>query len=366
MSQLITLSKDSADFKRYLNGTFSKDLRALPIESLNVNTNTETVTFKIVPKGEIHRPHFFDLIIRVLRPTRFVFILFPLLFLLLEKSPVKMVKDPLVVIWSTIGLIFLYGSVQLRNDYHDYMNGLDRLSYTSSSQVILNGWVTAEFVKQLSWIFSGVSFLCSIPVLLVFPKILAVMALAGLLLFWSLFRGHSSFKNVIAGEIVFGILLGPILAAGYEISITGNASLNSIFFGVVWGALILFRFHLSHFENILVYSQAKLRNMVTYWGFDKAKRNIFFWWIGVVTLFFVFEFFTVHPMIWSGTLILLLIMSRKFYFCLRGLASPIGSGMKEVQSQGQQLFNLFVLLWLTQIIFGYLALDLFNSFLRGI
>lgn len=364
MKNLITVSKDSPDFKKYLDGSFSKTERALPVKSLNVNTKSEVVTFEIVSLKEISRPSFLAIFLKVLRVRQFIFILFPLFYLLIDLQ--EKLKDIWVVFWSTVGLIFLYAAVQLRNDYHDHLNGIDRIHPESSSHVLQKGWWTAASVRKLSWSFAFLSFLCSGPVLLVFPQVIWVMALSAALLFWSLFRSQASFKNVPAGEVAFGVLLGPLLCAGYSISITGEFSAKAFGFGCVWGALVLFRLHLQNFVTLAPNSQAGLKNWVGNLGFDRSKIFIRNWWIGTLVAYIFYQSFYLPIYFWCGSVIILLVLSRHFYKSLKNLNSPVGSTVAEVSKQGLLLFNAFVLLWSMERLFFLLVPEAFGALLQGL
>lgn len=366
MSEIVTLSRNSPDFEKYLRGTFSKTHRALPIKSLNVNTQSEVVSFNLVAKEKIERPAWTVIFLKAIRIRRFLFILFPLFYVLFEKLHRQNLRDPVILMTSTFGLLFLYAAIQMRNDYHDHLNGLDRITTDTASPAIQKGWITAESVRKISWIFAGISFLCSLPVLFVFPKILLIMIAAAVLLVWSLFRGHSSFKNSSVGELAFGVLVGPLLSLGYEISITGEMTSRIFFFGCVWGLFVLFRLHLQNFENLLTSSQAKIKNLVNYFGFDGSKKFIIGWWLASVIAYLCFQMMTSSFFVWSGSAIILSWMSRSFIKKMNSLSSPVGSQMGEVQKEGLLLFNLLVLLWSSEILFGYLASGILSMALKDI
>lgn len=366
MNEIITLSRSSPEFEKYLRGTFSKTHRALPIKSLNVNTQSEVVTFSLVPKESIKRPSLLVIILKAMRVRRFLFILFPLFYILFEKVYNQSFKDPVILFSSTCGLIFLYAAIQMRNDYHDHLNGVDRISSEATSPAIQKGWITAESVRKMSWIFAGISFFCALPVLFIFPEIIMVMLIAGGLLYWSLFRGHSSFKNSPVGELAFGVLVGPLLALGYDISITGNMSWNSFGFGCVWGMFVLFRLHLQNFENLMTASQAKIKNVVNHFGFDGSKKLITWWWLASVLSFLTFQMITTSFFVWSGSAIILAWMSRNFLKKIKNLSSPMSSQMQEIQKEGILLFNLVILLWSTQILFMYLIPGVFSVILKEV
>jgi len=85
MSELLTLSKSDPRFHSYIEGTFSKEYRALPIQSLNVNTEAEQVTFRIFPMKEVEQPLWGLHWLQVLKVRNLLLVAFPI-FLIFEKN----------------------------------------------------------------------------------------------------------------------------------------------------------------------------------------------------------------------------------------------------------------------------------------
>src|SRR5271166_3218933 len=78
-----TFSRRDPEFQSYLDGTFSKNLVALPVRSLNVGTNAEQVTFEIVPANQIQRPGSMLLAWTLARPSSLAFSVAPMLTVLI-------------------------------------------------------------------------------------------------------------------------------------------------------------------------------------------------------------------------------------------------------------------------------------------
>jgi 1,4-dihydroxy-2-naphthoate octaprenyltransferase len=366
VSELITLSRHSADFKKYILGTFSKKFRALPVETLSSVRDSDEVTFQIVPVSEIKKPIWPVVFLKTIRVRQFIFVLFPLFYLLLQNRFLESVKDVNLVFLSLVGVVSLFASLQLRNDFHDHLNGLDRIRHKGLSTPLLQGWVTAKELSQWAWFFVGVSAVCSVPLIFVFPQLMAVLLVSTLALTWSLYRPLSSFKNIFAGEVVFGFLVGPLLAIGFQISVTGEFSFQSLFFGLIWGAAILFRMYLQSFENMAALSQAKVKNILNVFGFDRSKLFILCWWGAVLLLFVIYHLIYFHFLVWAGTLAITLFFSYQFFNRMKLVQSPLGSPLVDLQRNGQQLFDLLVSLWVLQCLFSFFANRLFGMMASGI
>ena len=67
-SQYKTLLKSDENFQRYLLGSFSSDLLALPVESFGVGTERERATFLLIPESKIEKPHWLKVYWKAIRP----------------------------------------------------------------------------------------------------------------------------------------------------------------------------------------------------------------------------------------------------------------------------------------------------------
>lgn len=345
MSELITLSKDSPQFESYLLGTFSKDLRAIPVQTLNVNSASETVTFRIVPVASLHRPSVLAVFLQTFKVKSFLLILMPL-FLVLTKNIVdKDTLDPMLTLLGTLGALLAFLAVNLRNDYMDHMKGVDRVLETSGSRAIQNGWVTAAQVKKYSSVILSLALLCALPIVWAVPFVLIVL-LPGLAVgLWAQFKKQNSFKYRIGGELALFLMLGPLLTVGYQLSMGMPWDVETFWLGGLWGWLVLFVVHLKNFTHILPGAQAGFTNTINWLGFDKARRLLAFWWLGFIGFNFLFH------MIYAGSYwgfyisIVLLFASVRFIHRLKNISSPAGSDMRAVFRSGFRLFLLTIGLW---------------------
>lgn len=345
MSEIVTLNKNSPEFEKYLLGTFSKKMRALPVQSLNVNTDQETVTFKIVSLSEIDRPLALLVWLKTIKPRNFLYILFPL-FLVLSKNLIdRTIQDVWTLIFSTLGVIYLYISLSLRSDYLDHMKGIDRINPEMGSQSIQKGWLTASRVRFASTLFAIMAFLCSLPVFIAFPQILIFLLATFFIGIVAFFSPRWSFKEFVGGEILIFILGGPLLVTGYEVALAGSSRLETLMLGFVWGWLAAFPQHLKNLENIVSLSQARMNNFVCKLGFDKAKIMIHWWWLLGLIWFLVYHFlYAGFFWFWFYGFILIFI-SLRFALRLSQLESSLGSEMMEVRKRGHYLFLMLLSLW---------------------
>lgn len=339
MDELITLSKNSAEFESYLLGTFATDKRALPVQTLNVNSAAETVTFRVVALSEIKKPSFIVVLLQTFKIKSFFFVLLPLFLILVKNIVDNTLADPLTAIISTIGIIFAFIAVNLRNEFMDHMRGIDRVIEKSGSRAIQKGWVTAADVKFYSNFFLTIAVLCAVPILFAFPQILLLISFSVALGLWAQFKKQNSFKYQIGGEFALFLLLGPLLTVGYEMSLGAPFDMESVWIGCLWGWLVLFVVHLRNFLNILPSMQAGFSNTVNWLGFDKSRRLLAIWWV----LFIVFNLlyhYLFAARYWGFYFSLaLMLLSVTFIYKLKNISSSAGSELRSVFKHG---FNLFL------------------------
>jgi 1,4-dihydroxy-2-naphthoate octaprenyltransferase len=345
VSEVITLSKSSPQFEAYLLGTFSKDKRALPIRTLNANSLQETVTFEIKSLSEIKKPSLPILLLYLLKVRAFILVLFPMYLVLVKNTADGAIRDPLVVLFSTLGILSAYIAVNLRNDYTDHMKGLDRINPQAGSRVIQKGWMTASQVKSWASFFVVLALMFAAAVIFAFPAVVGVVILTFLVGVWAQFLKKGSFKYQKGGEFFVFLLLGPLLTTGYHISIAGAWDLESLFLGVIWGWLVVFLQHIKNFEFIMINSQARFHNTVTWLGFDKSKTLLKVWWLSFLTMF-IFYHLRYAGNFWTWFLGATLAFSAfPFFISINQLQSPVGSDLVRVRRRGYNLVLLTIFLW---------------------
>lgn len=354
MNQFITLSKNSPEFESYLLGTFADDRRALPVESLNVNSASEMVTFKVVSLSNLNRPSAWYIALKSLKVRGFLLLLVPM-FLVLTKNMVdNSLRDTSTTIFASLGLIFSFIAMNLRNDFMDHIKGIDRIFSYAGSRAIQNGWLTAIQVKNYSVWFLLLAMLCAVPVIFSYPEVTVLIFSAMAIGLWAQFKKQNSFKYRIGGEVAMFLLLGPLLTVGYQLSMGAQFDWESFYLGCVWGWGVLFVLHLRNFTNILISSQAGFQNTINWLGFDKSRRLLAFWWLSfvLVNLFYHYAYAGIY---WGFYLsVTVLMVSASFISKLKTISSPVGSELRHVFRYGFSLFLVTVSLWVFECLW-YLA-----------
>jgi 1,4-dihydroxy-2-naphthoate octaprenyltransferase len=345
VAEVKTLSKGSPEFETHLLGTFSKTHRALPIRTLNANSLQETVTFEIKPVSEIKKPTLAVLLAHLLKVRAFILILFPVYLILVKNTADSTIKDPIVVLISTFGILAAYIAVNLRNDYTDHMKGLDRINPQAGSRVIQNGWMTAAQIRSWAHFFVIVALVLASLVIFAFPMVIGVVMLTIMVGIWAQFLKKGSFKYHKGGEFFVFLLLGPLLTTGYQISISGFWDLESLYLGLIWGWLVVFLQHLKNFEYIMINSQARFHNTVTWLGFDKSKNLLKIWWVLFMVMFLWYHS-RYSGVFWTWFLgAVLSFCALPFFIGLNRLQSSIGSELVRVRGLGYSLVLITLFLW---------------------
>ncbi len=335
-SELVTLARGSPDFEPYLLGTFSQTQRALPLKTLNANSQSETVTFQVVPIQSIRRPSFWLFLALTFKVNNFLLVLFPLFLILVKNIADGTLLDPLAASISTCGVLFAFISLSLRNDYQDHMQGVDRVIVDRGSRSIQRGWTTALEVKRYSVLFLVLALLCALPVVIVSPEVLSILAVSCVAGFWAFQLG---------GDVSLFLLLGPLLTVGYQLSMGTAFDVESLAIGLLWGWLVLYLKHLRNISSIIESTQAKFKNTVNSLGFDRSRRLIAGWWILFVIFFGLYHLYYANFILGLYGVLILTLASFRFLLRLKKLSTPAGSEMKSLARAGRRLFQIALLFW---------------------
>lgn len=345
MNKLVTLTRKDQDFEKYLSGDFSTTQIAIPLKSLNVNSQFETVTFQILEKSSIQKPDLVQFILETYRFRKFLFVLFPMFLVLVKNYADNSIRDQFGLVLGTVGILTAYVSAILRNDYSDHMQGIDRINPRQASSALMKGWVTAKQLKKWSNAFLYFALICGMPLMIAYPMIAFVLSLALVLGIWAQYQEQKSFKHHIGGELILFLLLGPLLTLGYQLSMGGVYDKEVVIIGFLWGWLMMFMHQLTMLSDIVVYSQAGFKNTVTWLGFDRGKRVISFFWALFVALYFLYHvFFAGYYWGWYFSTVLILI-SPKLILKFKSVTSPIGSDILDLYRRGQFFFLFTILVW---------------------
>lgn len=140
-------------------------------------------------------------------------------------------------VWS------LHAGANLWNDYHDELNGTDRLQinpspYNGGSRVIQDGLLTVAQVRIASiafLIFGGLLGLAACwlgSVKAIFFLVLGILAA------WGYSAPPTRWAGNGWGEVVVGLSFGPFIAGSVYLTQTGRLSVGPIFASVVLGLLV--------------------------------------------------------------------------------------------------------------------------------
>jgi len=349
VTELKTFSKNDPEFIPYLLGTFSKNERALPVQSLNVTTEAEKVTFQIVPVGEIRTPSFFPKWALILKLNNFILVFLPIFLILTKCTLDDVVFDPILAVLSGFGAFSLHAAVNLRNDYLDHLSGLDRI-YSESGKAIQKGWLTAAEAKKLSNIFIGIGFLLGAPSVFFYPELLLVIAVLLVMGFTGMQSYRFGLKYRLWTEITAFFLLGPFLAVGYQMSIGAGFDLETIFLGFITGWFAVFILHLKNFNQIMVNNQAGFVNSITILGFEKSKYLILFWWVGLILSLFLYHLIYALTEWLAAFSVGAVGLSFFVFQSVRKIQSPVASNFKTMLMNLHRLVVILMLLWVIEFV----------------
>ncbi|MCE3009789.1 MAG: prenyltransferase [Proteobacteria bacterium] len=345
MSELKTLNKSDSDFQSYLLGTFSNTHRALPLQSLNVDSDQERVTFQIVPVQQIETPDFFVKWSQVFKLHTFIYAALPMFLIIVKNLFDGTLINPLDGLLAAVGAFFLHTSLNLRNDFVDHMKGLDRVLPTAGSRAIQKGWVTAQSVKVWAWIYFILGVLFGLKPVLDYPQVLLFvgsLSALGVILITS-FRMGVKYRSWT--ELLVFLLLGPFLTSGFQLSFGAPLDVEAVLIGLLTGWVGVFSLHLRNFELLMVQSQARFRNSITHLGFDSSKVLLKIWWstfcLGLVLLHVLYSL----PEVALVFLVSGFFASFVFWKNLDRLQSPLGSDMTKTLRVGKQIALLQMSLW---------------------
>lgn len=320
-----TLSRTDPDFQPYLEGTFSRFHRALPVRSLNVDSVSEQVTFQIVPLSEIESPARLKVLWQMIRAQSLALSVGPMLVTLFVTLTHHHSVNTPVAVSSFLGVLFFHIAANLFNDYGDHIKGQDRVRESRGSRVIQNGWISAAEVNRTAWGAMIIAAFCGLPAILLHLApigiLVGIVGLTGLEFAFQRLR----LKARGWSEVVAFCLTGPLLTCGFAWAISGSVAIEDVVLGGLFGSLSLMHFHSANFENIMADSQAGVRTWATRAGFDASK--LFFYFTAVLltacALTFVF-LFEPHLQMFA---VLVFLGANLILLCRRvwRLASPLSS-----------------------------------------
>jgi 1,4-dihydroxy-2-naphthoate octaprenyltransferase len=283
--EYVTLKKTDRDFFKYLDGSFSKSLRAIPQKSLNVNTAREQVTFQVLPAEAIFRPGLLVMFARLFRLEWLSLSVAPVLttysYLAFNQISINHVNAVL----SLIAILFFHGGVFALNDYKDHIQGIDRVNFRGGSQVIQKGWLSARFVRKLGMALCLMGAL--IGTFLVIQQPFFLMAVAAFIAisvlaysFWG-----QGLKSLGFGEIISFFCFGPLLTYGFSRATGYFHTWEILVLGAPFGHLAALSLQVRHLENLMSDNQSNVSTLGVKMGFDRYKKLIQWQFLFSIPLF---------------------------------------------------------------------------------
>lgn len=355
MDKFVTVKKDSLEFKKFIENQYDDQFRAVPVESQNINTAQETVTFEMKPRSDFSSLTAKQIVMPLLKLNKFLYFFFPIFFVIATSWNQDLPMDSLTLVLSWLSITALFLAVNLRSDYIDHTIGLDRILKKTATKPVSLGWISAYKIKRYSNLFFGLSILLGLPVIVAFPITLVTVTASSVIIFWSVLRQKESFRDHLLGDLGWSVLLGPVLSVGFELSIRGESRVETLLFGFVWASIVFYRIQLQNFEVIVEASMAKIRNSITWMGFDKGKNGILILWAVCLILFTLFQFLYSHWLNWISILVICCFFTFKARTVFQNLTSPIGSEMALFVKEFHQLYVLLTSLWCLSLSFVMLA-----------
>ena len=250
-------------------GTFSKTARALPIETTQVETPRERITFRVVPVDRLEIPNRFVIYLAAMRPELIALTLGPAVVTWLNHRG----TPPAWAEWSAwaamFGIFFLHVAAFIINDVQDHRRGADRLNRGGGSRIIQKGWTTAAAMNFWARVNLGLAAACGTvaavraPLEIAAVCLIAVLALAVINFNVGIRRG--------LGDAALIALFGPLLTVGTALASFGDFDVTDVSLGLAFGGMTLWVLQLRQFENLFRARPETFRTFLGYLNFDGAR-----------------------------------------------------------------------------------------------
>ncbi len=334
---------------------------ALPVQSLSVGSENETVTFSVQRESEINRPNYFLYWLHLIKYKNYIFLLAPAMFVLTKNFVDDRLFDPVSFLFTFLSSLLIFAGFNIRTDFNDHVSGWDRVFPMRSPKPIQLGWIRAGEAAHLSWFLFLLGFGICVPAFFKQTELIRVAIVMAAIFFGGRLLNRNSFKSKEVGEIAFLLLAGPGLASAYQVGLGGGVDTEILAFGVLWGFAILFLVHLNNFVHLVDSERFGLENAMIKYGFDRSKKFLAAWWIVFLGLWTIYHmFYAATYMTWftSG---LLAFWSIPMLIQIIEIQSPLGSDLYYSQDKGKLTFLLMVFLlifeslWYSLIKLGWIS-----------
>ena len=354
-TQYVTIKQDDPEFLNYLWGQSEIGLaqvkklnnhRAIPVKTYNLGTAEELVTFELKSISDISRPSKFIFFSSIIKLNSFIIILFPLFFVLTKNYVIGPLADPLSIILAAVSSVLLFAGLNIRNDVNDHISGFDRVNLDLNNKPIRLGWISPFKASRISLILILISGILALPVVLVQPKVIVVIVSAIVLFLIGRFFKNNSYKQQHFGEAILFLLIGPALAAGYQLALGSSVDSEIISFGALWGFAVLYLIQANNFAHIMTSSQSRIKNTMTKLGFDLAQKYMIITWVFFIAFWFLFHTYFAGAYWTAFSTVVLLLCSLPLFMKISNIKSPMGSGLQAIRKEAYKIFTIMVFIFL--------------------
>lgn len=267
--EYITLTRDDPEFDSYLLGTFSRELRALPVETFHPQTARERVTFRLVAREKVAAPAWWKIYFWSSRPELLGLTMGPAIAAWLTQVERVAEWTQWPSWFALLGVFFLHTAAFLMNDVQDHVRGLDRLNRRRGSQVIQKGWVSAAAMKRWAYLNFSLAVLFGVPAFLNAPLALSVVCGLALLCMLALWFKVGTRWGI--SDLALGMLFGPLLTTGIALASFGVFNWRDVVLGLAFGSLTAWVLQVRQFEYLFRAKAEGFRTILGFWAFDKAR-----------------------------------------------------------------------------------------------
>jgi 1,4-dihydroxy-2-naphthoate octaprenyltransferase len=267
--EYITLTKNDPEFDGYLNGSFSKTLRALPIETYHADTLRERVTFRVVPLEKVDRPPWWKVYFWSCRPELLVLTMGPAIAAWLSHENQLSLWTKWPSWFALLGLFFMHTAVFLFNDVQDHLKGVDRLNRRRGSQVIQRGWVRAVDMRKWAILNGALAVIFAVPAFFNAPwglLLISGLALPALVVVMTNFGAGFGLC-----DIALAMLFGPLLTTGIGLASFSEVGLSDFLIGIALGLMTAWTLQVRQFENLFRSRPEGFHTILGHLDFDHAR-----------------------------------------------------------------------------------------------
>lgn len=327
-----TVDKGEKRFTQLLWGRSLGPHIAVPVKSRNISSDKEKVTFKIIEKPTLHERPWTALLMALLRPRWLLAAVMPVAATVqygIVKYDIALDVSVLLCVLAVIGLHVFALSW---NDIQDYVQGVDRLNPYGGSQILPQGWMTAEQLLKVSIGALLFAVICAVPLLrAAWVPLGALALLIGLIMIVYSIAG-SGLKAKGLGEMAIFFAYGPLIALGVSWTLMQSVDLFILLTGGIWGHWSVVQLQIRQTHNLMYDALAKNKTFAVRVGFDRMKTFLLIQGVVHILLFMVLGWHFQLATKWLTVIIVfeVLLMSC-FVKSIRRLSSPLSSYFFNVQ-----------------------------------